>query len=183
MANFHVRPVQDDEELAEIISIDKQLFEEYEPTFELLKKCLKIYPNACSVGRDGDGNFIGYLTFWPIEKDYYERFRAGKIPEFEIYDGLAPDQNFQEDTYWYLDGFVFLEKPFLMRSFLAKALEQTFGALKYTTTVHILAAAYTFDGQNAAEKIPFKPLKHKDNYGHPIYEYTIPVSALIERYT
>lgn len=84
MQKFTIKNFIADEELWEIIELDKKNFtEENLATFETCKEWIDVNPFICTCAYDGT-RLGGYLAFMPITKECYERHIKGEIKDSEI---------------------------------------------------------------------------------------------------
>ncbi len=84
MTRFNIKSFIGDEELHDIIELDKQNFSgENFTSFEICKEWIDVNPFICTCAYDRD-KLGGYIAFMPITKECYLRHINGEMKDCEI---------------------------------------------------------------------------------------------------
>lgn len=84
MGKFNIKTFIGEEELSEIIELDKQTFaEENVTSFETCKEWIDVNPFICTCAYERD-KLCGYIAFMPITKECYEKHLKGEIIDSQI---------------------------------------------------------------------------------------------------
>ncbi len=85
MTKFNIKTFVGDEELWDIIELDKKNFSEDNFTsFDTCKEWIDVNPFICTCAYDRD-KLCGYIAFMPITKKCYERHIKGEMKDNEIH--------------------------------------------------------------------------------------------------
>jgi hypothetical protein len=131
----------------------------------------------------------GQVSIWPLKAGPYERLRAGKMREGELsHQSIASPSTDAPCAYWYISN-VLVHKSFrrsaLVPELLAQAIRTWSESGVIAERVHLLAFAYSTDGEKLLRRFGFLMLRPRTSTEWPIFELELDrgdlPSALLSR--
>lgn len=125
----------------------------------------KKYPEA-AYSISVNGKPIGYLSFWPLEKEIFIALRDGKISENDINEyNISPPNICNLEEWWYIGGIFVLEeyrKLSYTKELIESSIRQWLNGRDKERIINICALAYSKEGASLLKKYAFK-ISNKKN--------------------